>query len=177
MNSGMGRWLLLVWWLSTAAGGEPLFVRNKPFRGYCFGVGPNRLVELEAIAGSLGLVVRPLNGGYLVLSDANSDQGSEICGPGLAIVNGITLTLTQSDGRSLVCLSEICASVGARLVVQDQSTDVYLESETRARMPSLKDQWGGANAPRRSSPTHPDGPAGYVCRFLKATHCCRQFEI
>lgn len=152
--------LLLLCLLAPPVGCEQLFVRNKPFRGYSFGVGVSRLVELEPIAESLGLVVRPVNGGYLVVSDASSDQGSEICGPGLAIVNGITLTLTQGEGgRSMVSLSEFCSSVGARLVVQSECTDVYLESGARARIPSLKDQWGQSGPTRKHTPTDPAGPA------------------
>ena len=113
--------LLAALFSALPARADKLFVRNQPFKGATMGVGASRMVELQPLAQALGFTVKACNGGFLVTNDPKSDQGSEICEAGQAIVDGNKLTLTTgTGGETLVSLSEFCDSVGARLVLRDR---------------------------------------------------------
>ncbi|MBS2036425.1 hypothetical protein JST97_15650 [bacterium] len=165
--------IVLLSLLSAPVWGDKLFIRNKPFLGASMGVGVSRMVELEPLAKALGFTVKPLNGGFLVTTDPNSDQGSEICEAGSAVVDGNKLSLiTGTGGQNLISLSEFCSSVGAKLVVNSEmgSTDVYMESNAKSRGPSLKDKWGvtGQAEKGQGSRSLPDGPGKVSVQLYEA---------
>lgn len=152
---------------------DKLFIRNKPFQGASMGVGASRMVELEPLAKALGFTVKPLNGGFLVTTDPGSDQGSEICEAGSAIVDGNKIALiTGTGGQTLISLSDFCSSVGAKLVVNGEmgSTDVYLEANAKSRGPSLKDKWGVTGQAERGKGSRglPEGPGKVSVQFYEA---------
>lgn len=159
--------------LSWPVHADKLFIRNRPFQGASMGVGAARMVELEPLAKALGFTVKPLNGGFLVTTDPNSDQGSEICEAGSAIVDGNKVALiTGTGGQTLISLSDFCSSVGAKLVVNRElgNTDVYLESQAKSRGPSLKDKWGvsGQAEKGQGSRNLPEGPGKVSVQFYES---------
>lgn len=165
--------LLLLFLLLAPVSAEQLFVRNKPFKGASMGVGASRMVELEPFAKALGFTVKAHNGGFLVTTDPNSDQGSEICEAGSAIVDGNKIaTMTGTGGHTLVSLSDFCNAVGAKLVVNSQmgSSDVYLESKAKARGPSLIDKWGNTAPEERGEGSKglAEGPGKVAVQFFEA---------
>lgn len=167
------RGILLLGLLSTPVWADKLFIRNKPFQGATMGAGISKMVELEPLARALGFTVKPLNGGFLVTTDPTSDQGSEICEAGSAVVDGNKMPLiTGTGGQTLISLSDFCNCVGAKLVVNAEmgSTDVYMEANAKSRGPSLKDKWGvtGQAEKGKGSRSLPEGP-GKVAAELYET--------
>lgn len=136
------------------------------------GTGRLTLVELEPFAKALGFTVKPCNGGYLVTTDPKSDQGSEICEAGQAVVDGNKIALTTgTGGQTLVSLSDMCGFMGAKLVVNRDanSLDVYLEAQSKPRGPSLKDGWNtpGVGAATKNSLKMAEGPAKVGVQFFE----------
>ena len=165
-------WLFVFLFLcSTLLPAEQLFVRNKPFKGATKGVGRSRMCELVPLAEALGFTVRPFNGGFLVVSDPTSDQASELCETGVAMVDGNKVELsTGTGGETLVSLSDFCNCTGAKLVLNHDmgSADVYLEAKAKVRGPSLRDHWGSATAEKgEGSRGLPEGPGKVAVQFFE----------
>ena len=136
------------------------------------GTGRLTLVELEPFAKALGFTVKPCNGGFLVTTDPKSDQGSEICESGQAVVDGNKIALaTGTGGQTLVSLSDMCGFMGAKLVVNRDanSLDVYLEAQSKPRGPSLKDGWNtpGVATTAKNSLKMSEGPAKVGVQFFE----------
>jgi hypothetical protein len=167
------RGILFLGLLSAPVCADKLFIRNKPFQGVTMGAGVSKMVELEPLAKALGFTVKPLNGGFLVTTDPSSEQGSEICEAGSAVVDGNKLALiTGTGGQTLVSLSDFCNSVGAKLVVNADmgSTDVYMEANAKSRGPSLRDKWGvtGQAEKGKGSRSLPEGPGKVAVELYEA---------
>ena len=163
-------WLLL---LCAAVQAETVYIRNKPFKGGTRGSGISCQVELTPFAQALGFTVTPCKGGYLVTSDPKSDQGNEICETGVAIVDGNKVAvMTSANGADLVSLNEFCSIVGAKVVPNRQmgTLDVYLQSNSKARAPSLLSKWGSDDNSAKAEDGQglPEGPGKVCIQYLTA---------
>jgi hypothetical protein len=157
--------LLFVALLCAPASADTIYVRNQPFKGASQGTGSSCLVELGPLVKALGYTMQPMNGGFLVTKEAGSDEGKELCGPGVVVLGNSKMTLTDGTAaKNLVSLADFCQAAEVKMTPNRQlgTIDIYLPDKG-ARLVSLKDTWGNkapaAAAVKSGNSEVPEGAA------------------
>lgn len=92
--------------LCTGLPAEPIYVRNKPFKGPASGSGAAIMVGLKEIAEALELPLVEKNGGFLVNSEEGEPQDGEV------LVGGKPVASAPGDAGITVNLKEFVEAAG-----------------------------------------------------------------
>ncbi|MFN8611404.1 MAG: hypothetical protein U0931_27915 [Vulcanimicrobiota bacterium] len=98
--------VMLLLALAASLSAEPIFVRNRPFKGPASGNGPAMVVGLKEMAQALELNLVEKNGGYLIDSGEGEPKEGEV------LVNGKSLLSTPGETGPTVNLKEFAEAAG-----------------------------------------------------------------
>lgn len=98
--------ILLVLALTASLAAEPIYVRNRPFKGPASGSGPAIVVGLKEMAEALELRLVEKNGGYLIETEEGEPKEGEV------LVNGKSLSSTPGETGPTVNLKEFAEAAG-----------------------------------------------------------------
>jgi len=98
--------LSLVATLCLSLAAEPIYVRNRPFKGPASGAGQAMLVGLKEFAAALELNVVEKNGGFLVDTEEGEPKEGEV------LVNGKSLMTVAGETGPAVNLKEFADAAG-----------------------------------------------------------------
>ncbi|MBI3924250.1 MAG: hypothetical protein HY319_01795 [Armatimonadetes bacterium] len=113
-------WVLCLVLLGTvAASAEPIYLRNKPFKGPSSGAGKDTMVGLTAFAAAMDLVVTEQNGSKVAYpKDAGTVTDFGINEPGHVFVVGKEVrSAVDPSGEVMVSLWDAAEAAGARVVL------------------------------------------------------------
>ena len=111
--------LLLAICLTGTAGGDQLYVRNRPFKGFASGVSKNLgniQVELGPLAQLLGYQVSEVEGNWVMHKTgepAALPEGTTVTGK--LFVQNKELAFSEENGLKIVSLKDFSELVGGRL--------------------------------------------------------------
>lgn len=92
--------------LCASLAAEPIYVRNRPFKGPASGQGQAMMVGLKEMAAALELNVVEKNGGYLVETAEGEPKEGEV------LVNGKPITAVAGETGIAVNLKELVEAAG-----------------------------------------------------------------
>jgi hypothetical protein len=98
--------LLLILALTAGLAAEPIYVRNRPFKGPASGSGAAMVVGLKEMAAALELKLVEKNGGYLIDTEEGEPKEGEV------LVNGKSLSSTPGETGPTVNLKEFAEAAG-----------------------------------------------------------------
>lgn len=143
--------LLLVLALAASLAAEPIYVRNRPFKGPASGSGANIVVGLKEMAAALELKLVEKNGGYLIETEEGEPKEGEV------LVNGKSLTSTAGETGPTVNLKEFAEAAGL----------VYRPNKSMGTIDISK---GAASGSKSSAPGLATGTPGTATVFSQGTY-------